>query len=272
LPDGIVGSSYSQALSATGGTGAYSWSAAGSLPNGLSLGSAGVISGIPATATGGTSFTVTVTDSGSPAQSSSRSLSIRIGAKLAITTTSLASASYGTSYSQSLAATGGLGAYSWSLSAGSLPAGITLSTSGVLSGTPTASGAFPFTAKVTDSGSPQQSATMSFTLTVSAAYNVVFSVQPSNSSPGAQITPAVKVVVTDSKGRTVRGAICVATLAVNPTGAVLSGTTTATTGNNGVAVFASQSISLSGSGYQMLVTVTSPAGGGSVLSVPFNIS
>jgi hypothetical protein len=99
---------------------------------------------------------------------------------------------------------------------------------------------------------------------------VVFSVQPSNTNPGSQITPSVKVVVTDSKGKTVRGAVCQATLAVNPGNAVLTGTS-ATTGNNGVAVFASQTISTTGTGYQMLITVVSPPGGGSALSVPFNV-
>jgi hypothetical protein len=123
---------------------------------------------------------------------------------------------------------------------------------------------------VKDASSPQQSATQALTVTVGAAYTVVFSVQPSNTSPGSQITPSVKVVVTDSKGKTVRGAVCQASLAVNPGNAVLTGTS-ATTGNNGVAVFASQTISTSGNGYQMLITVVSPAGGGSALSVPFNV-
>lgn len=272
LPDAVVGNAYSQALSATGGTGTYKWSASGALPNGLTLSSAGVLSGTPTTPTPGMTFTATVTDSGAPAQSSSRSLTIRVGAKLTITTTSLASASYGASYTQNLAATGGLGSYTWSMTAGSLPSGITLSTGGVLSGTPSALGTFSFTATVVDASSPQQVASMSFTLSVSAAYSVVFTVQPSTTSPGAQITPAVKVLVTDSKGHAVRGAVCVATLGVNPSGGTLSGTTTATTGNNGIAVFASQSINLSGNGYQMLITITSPVGGGSVLSVPFNIN
>lgn len=54
-------------------------------------------------------------------------------------------------YSHQFAATGGTAPYSWALTAGSLPAGLTLSGSGLLSGTPTVSGDFPVTITVTDS-------------------------------------------------------------------------------------------------------------------------
>jgi hypothetical protein len=273
LPDGIVGMPYSQALAATGGTGTFTWTAQGSLPGGLTLSTVGVVSGTPTTATAGTTFTGVVTDSGSPPQSSSRALTIRVGAPLAITTTSLASATAGSAYTQTLTATGGLGTYTWFLATGSgpLPAGLVLSSGGVISGTASAVGTFPITVQVADSSNPQQMTTKAFSLVVNAAYFPVFTVQPSNSSPGSQITPAVKVQVTDAKGNAVKNAVCVITLAVNPSGGVLSGTNTATTGNNGIAIFASQSINLAGNGYQMQVTVTSPAGGGSALSVPFNV-
>jgi len=273
LVDGTVGTVYLQQLAASGGTGSYTWSAQGVLPGGLTLSTAGVIGGTPTTVTSGTTFTVTVKDSGSPPQSSSRNLSIRIGAKLSITTTTLAAGTNLSSYNQALAATGGLGSYSWSLAAGSgpLPTGLTLSSTGVISGIPTVTGSFAFTVQVVDGSSPQQTATQSFNIVINNAFTVVFTVQPSNASPGSQITPSVKVKVTDAKGNPVKNAVCVASLGVNPTGGTLSGTTTATTGNNGIAIFASQSINLSGNGYQMLITVISPVGGGSVLSVPFNI-
>jgi hypothetical protein len=273
LPDGVVGVAYSQTLAATGGTGTYIWSAQGALPAGLNLTATGVVVGTPTTATAGTSFTAVVTDAGSPPQSTSRLLNVRIGAPISITTTSLASATPGTTYTQTLTASGGLGTYSWSLAAGSgpLPAGLGLSTSGVISGTTSTIGTFPITVQVADTSNPQQSIAKAFSVVVNAAYIPVFTVQPSNSSPGSQITPSVKVKVTDSKGNLVRNAVCVITLAVNPSGATLSGSTTATTGNNGIAIFASQSINLTGTGYQMLVTVTSPTGGGSALSVPFNV-
>jgi len=76
LPGGYVGLSYSQTLQATGGSGSYSWSIAPeSLPPGLSLSAAGVISGTPTT-TGTYTFTVQVTDGTTTA---TQSLSIVIG-------------------------------------------------------------------------------------------------------------------------------------------------------------------------------------------------
>ncbi len=70
---------------------------------------------------------------------------------LAITTTSLASGTLGIPYSETLAATGGIPPYTWSVISGSLPDGLSLnSVTGELSGTPSTSGAFNFTAQVTD--------------------------------------------------------------------------------------------------------------------------
>ena len=88
---------------------------------------------------------------------------------LSITTTSLASATSGSAYSDTFAATGGTLPYTWTLTSGTLPPGITLQTSGALGGTPTQSGQFSFTAQVADSSSSQQTATQSFTLTVASS-------------------------------------------------------------------------------------------------------
>jgi hypothetical protein len=81
---------------------------------------------------------------------------------LTITTATLPNATVGTPYSQTLTASGS-GTFAWSVSTGALPAGITLSSAGSLSGTPTAPGTFTFTVSVTGGG---QSATHSFTITV----------------------------------------------------------------------------------------------------------
>jgi uncharacterized protein (TIGR03437 family) len=85
-----------------------------------------------------------------------------------ITSTSpLAGGAVGIGYSQTLAATGGSPPYTWSVAGGSLPAGLTLSSSGTISGTPTAVGTSNFTARVVDSASA--SATGAFTITIAAA-------------------------------------------------------------------------------------------------------
>jgi hypothetical protein len=87
---------------------------------------------------------------------------------LAVSTAELPSATSGTSYSSTIAATGGLGATSWSVTSGSLPVGLTLdSASGVLQGTPTTSGNYSFAVEVTDANG--DTASQSLTLQVAAA-------------------------------------------------------------------------------------------------------
>ena len=88
---------------------------------------------------------------------------------LTITTTSLANGTQNVPYSASLAANGGTPPYTWSITSGSLPTGLGLdSGTGVISGTPTATGAFSFTVKVTDSASPAQTATKSLSIFISS--------------------------------------------------------------------------------------------------------
>ena len=89
-------------------------------------------------------------------------------APLAITTTSLTGGTVTEAYTATLTATGGTGSgYAWSISAGTLPGGMILAGTGILSGTPTAAGTFSFTAAVTDSS--QASATASLSLVIAAA-------------------------------------------------------------------------------------------------------
>jgi len=93
---------------------------------------------------------------------------------LAITTTSpLPAGSVGVAYSDQFAATGGTAPFQWSLASGStLPAGLALSSSGLLAGTPTALGVNTFSIRVTDSAAVPATATQSFTLTISGGTNV----------------------------------------------------------------------------------------------------
>jgi hypothetical protein len=142
VPEGTVGTNYSQQLSATGGAPPYAWSVtSGALPDGLTLSGGGVLSGTP-TAPGNFSFTVAVSDAGNG--SASQPLTLAVVAPLGITTTTLPSATSGTAYSQSLEATGGSSPYTWSVASGLLPGGLALSSAGVLSGTPTTAGDYSF--------------------------------------------------------------------------------------------------------------------------------
>ncbi|HEV2215060.1 MAG TPA: putative Ig domain-containing protein, partial [Terracidiphilus sp.] len=167
LPTGYVGTNYSQQLTATGGSGAgYTWAMAtgSNLPAGLTLSSGGLISGKPTTAAT-TSFTVMVTDSGSNTANGNLSITVNPGVTIS-TGTSLPTGYVGSSYSQQLAATGGTGTgYVWTVSSGSsIPAGLTLSSSGLLSGKPSTSGTPSFGITVTDSASNTASATFSMTI------------------------------------------------------------------------------------------------------------
>jgi hypothetical protein len=88
-------------------------------------------------------------------------------APLAVTTTSLPTATMDSAYSEQLAAIGGAGDYTWSVSAGSLPAGVTLNpTSGVISGKPKGVGRASFTITAADPGPPSQTASVSLSITV----------------------------------------------------------------------------------------------------------
>jgi hypothetical protein len=90
-----------------------------------------------------------------------------------ITTTSLPEGTVGTSYVQTIAASGGTTPYSWSISAGALPAGFSLNeATGVISGTPTTTAIVNFTVTVTDSSSPARTASQSLSITALAVTTV----------------------------------------------------------------------------------------------------
>ena len=89
---------------------------------------------------------------------------------LTITTTALPVGNTTAAYNQTLAAAGGTAPYTWSISSGSLPAGLTLSSAGAITGTATAYGSFPITVGVTDSAATPATATASLTLSVASPW------------------------------------------------------------------------------------------------------
>ncbi len=190
LPAGRVGDAYSTQLTAAGGVPPYRWTATG-VPAGLSLSAAGVLSGTP-TVAGSFTLNVTVTDSAQGSVSQNFALTIATP-PVAITTASLASGTVGAAYAATLAATGGQAPYSWSLAAGALPAGVTLSAGGELRGTPTAPGTFNFTARVTDSRGEQATRALSVTIALPALPRTTIQGLDANVNPAQQ--PQVSVVL-----------------------------------------------------------------------------
>jgi hypothetical protein len=159
-PVGQTGKGYSFQFNGSGGCGPglpYQYRIlAGSLPPGLSMSSSGLVSGTP-TQGGGWSFWVELSDQNPPSaswcvpSSAQRQFTITVVAGLKIQQNMLSprGASLNEPYSVQLTATGG-GTQVWSLKSGSLPAGVSVNSNGLISGTPTATGDFTFVVQVTD--------------------------------------------------------------------------------------------------------------------------
>ncbi|RNL66150.1 hypothetical protein EFK50_00525 [Nocardioides marmoriginsengisoli] len=166
LAFGIKGAAYNKQLVVAGGSGAGTWSiTSGTLPAGLTLSASGVLSGTP-TADGDSTFTVTFTDSVAGLTPATQELELTVYAQPTISTGLLPNGVPGSPYSHQLVAAGGSGAGTWSLSSGSLPAGVTLSGGGLISGTPSVSGSFPITVQFTDSVNGLNAPTRALTLNV----------------------------------------------------------------------------------------------------------
>ena len=151
LPQATVGVFYSQTLGAIGGTAPYHW-VESNLGLGLSINSNGVLSGTP-TAAGSLSFTAQVNDSSSPTLAAFQPFSLTIAPQpVAVTVLSLAEAHLGIPYQQTFSATGGSQKFVWSVLSGTLPSGLILDSTGILSGTPTSAGSASFTIGATDVG------------------------------------------------------------------------------------------------------------------------
>jgi hypothetical protein len=184
LPDATAGSAYSQTLSVTGGAAPLVWSVSGgALPTGLSLNeSTGAVSGTP-TALGTFGLTAMVTDG--YAVTATHALSITVNSALAIATSALPDGRVGLAYNQTLAASSGVEPYVWSLAGGSLPEGLSLDGSGVISGTPSASGVADFTIRVADACSPPAEQTKALSITVPANLAIVTSHLPEPIAAGS---------------------------------------------------------------------------------------
>jgi hypothetical protein len=165
LPAGVVNQPYNVVMNATGGTAPLTWSVqSGNLPPGLTLSpTTGILAGIPTTA-GIFSFVISVADA--VGQAAFAAFTLDVTGSLSITTASpLPNGVINQFYTQIMTAAGGIPPYTWALNTGILPPGVTIDpATGILSGTPTATGTFNFIIGVTDS--VQNQAIKTFALTI----------------------------------------------------------------------------------------------------------
>lgn len=252
LPAGTLQTSYNTFVAAEGATGTFTWSVtAGSLPPGLTFQSSSTsasaeITGIPIVL-GTYKFTVQVTDSSSTSVTQALSITINPEPPLSVATASLPSGQVGTPYNPnnqiSLQASSGTPPYSWALINGTtLPIGLTLTSTGVISGTPIATGTSNFTVQVTDSTTPTpQTATGNLSITVSQGNtvnsklmgNYAFMVSGFDSAgPLLPLFAAAGSFVADGAGNIIGGLMDINDTAHDPRNPTFTGTYSI--GQNGV--------------------------------------
>ncbi|MNW94848.1 IPT/TIG domain protein [compost metagenome] len=235
----VIGTPYSQAMSASGGAAPYNYALdSGTLPLGITVSSSGVISGT-VKATGSFAFGIKVTDAtaGTP-QVVIKNYSVTVAIPiLSITPTVLTAGGLATPYSEQMSTANGTEPYTYVVESGALPAGLNLSSSGLLSGTPTALGTYNFVIKSTDvtgGNGPYNT---------SRSYSMVINAQP----------PPTITGVTPASGPASGGT------AVTITGTGFTGVTALKFGaNNGVAVTVVNATTM---------TATSPAGSAGTVNV-----
>ncbi|GEM_PF-2214491 len=159
LAGGSVGSAYDQPVESTGGLGpTFAWSvSSGTLPPGLLLSGTGPTATLSGTATtaGVFSFVISIADDGQSGVTDLQPFTVVIApassTSVSIATTSMSTGTAGSPYSMRLTAVGGSGSYTWTLTGGSLPAGLSLDPStGMITGVPVEGGTFSLSFQVTD--------------------------------------------------------------------------------------------------------------------------
>jgi len=173
LPSATLGVGYDSFVNAAGAPAPFTWSVtSGSLPAGLTFAASSTstsaeITGTP-TVLGTSNFTVQVTDSSDATVTQALSITVNKAPPLSVATGSLPVGTVDQAYPSGtfLQASSGVAPYTWSLTNGVLPFGLSLAPSGLISGTPVATGTYDFTVQVVDSSTPQQSATGSLSITI----------------------------------------------------------------------------------------------------------
>ena len=171
----------------------YVWTViGGALPPGLNLSTSGVLSGAPTTA-GTYTFLIEAADSSNPANIGIRQFTMAVTPIAVTAAASLPYGNVGFRYSQALAATGGTGTLTWTLAPFNyLPPGLSLSSSGNISGTPMQTGQFQFTVNVTDAALYPGAITFTISVFPAPATRYV-SPAGSDSNPGSLSQPYLTI-------------------------------------------------------------------------------
>ncbi len=148
LPNGTAGTPYGQSFTTTGGTAPYAYMlTSGELPPGLTLSPGGQLAGTP-NRCGRYPFSIKVTDR--YGCMITREFVVDITSNIQITPMTLTPVQQGIAFTQTLTASGGCGNYNFSFGLGSPYPWLTLTSQGILSGTPPQAGTFPITVLLTD--------------------------------------------------------------------------------------------------------------------------
>jgi len=193
--------------------------------------------------------------------------------QFAVTTTSgqLATVVINSAYpSTTLTASNGTAPYTWSITAGALPTGLTLSSSGVLSGAPTAFGTFNFTVTVMDSASPAHTASASLSVLINPAITSV-ALNPTTVNGGVSSTGTITLSGTAAAAATVTLSSNSASATVPATATVAAGSTTGTFTATTTAVSATTAATITatyGVAKTAVLTVNAPTVSSLVLTQP----
>ena len=273
---GTAGTPFSQSFSQSGSIGGATFSLnSGSLPAGLTLSAAGLLSGTP-TQTGSFPITVKVTD-GNGCTGIGATYTLVIGCQtITVTNPATTTGTIQVAFSQTFTQSGAIGGATFSLNSGSLPAGLTLSSAGLLSGTPSVTGSFPITVKVTDGNGCTGT---------SSTYNLVINCQTITVTNPATTTGTVSAPFTQTFTQTgANGTATFTTASTLPAGltlstaGLLSGTPTQS-GTFPIVVTVTDSNGCTGTGatYTLIIscqtiTVGNPATTSSPAGVPLSIN
>jgi hypothetical protein len=176
IPDAFIAKPYSYSLTALNPTGRVKWATTSTLPPGLTLSAAGILSGIPAAA-GHYSIYLGLSNGLTTVY---RSINLNVFAIEIATPALLPNATHNKAYSATIHASGGTGNYTFT--SNGLPSGLSMSASGVISGTPNGSGLGRMGVSVTATDSKEHSYSKLMTIDILGTPAALPSVAPYNSS------------------------------------------------------------------------------------------